>query len=93
MLTERSFGVPDTMKTKMHWQRHLSSDPGICGGELCARGTRIPVTVILDSLAEGAAREEILQSYPSLTADHISAALAYAAELAHDESMIPLITR
>ena len=77
----------------MHWQHHLGSDPAICGGELCARGTRIPVTVILDNLAEGSTRDDILQTYPSLTAEHISAALAYAAELAHDENMIPLITR
>jgi uncharacterized protein (DUF433 family) len=42
---------------------------------------RIPVTVILDTLAEGATEEEILASYPSLRLDHINAALAYAAEV------------
>ncbi|MBV9033290.1 MAG: DUF433 domain-containing protein, partial [Acidobacteriaceae bacterium] len=42
------------------WQELLSSDPQVCGGETCASGTRIPVTVILDSLAEGASKEEIL---------------------------------
>lgn len=46
----------------MRWQDHLTSDPGICGGEICARGTRIAVTVILDNLAEGNSREEILRS-------------------------------
>jgi hypothetical protein len=45
------------------------------------------VTVILDSLAEGASKDEILGSYPSLRAVHIDAALAYAAELAHDVFM------
>jgi len=58
------------------------SDPDICGGELCARGTRVFVTTILDSLAEGATRDEILRSYPSLKPEHIQAALAYAADLA-----------
>ncbi len=72
------------------WQDLLSSDPQVCGGEICASGTRIPVTVILDSLAEGASREEILASYPSLRADHIDAALAYAAELAHEERLVPI---
>jgi uncharacterized protein (DUF433 family) len=76
----------------MRWQEHLTSDPEVCGGEVCAHGTRIPVTVILDNLAEGASRDEVLRSYPSLTVEHISAALAYAAELAHDQSMIPLVT-
>jgi uncharacterized protein (DUF433 family) len=77
----------------MDWRDHLSSDPGICGGELCAKGTRIPVTVILDDLAEGSGRDEILLSYPSLRREQIAAALACAAELARDENMIPLIVR
>lgn len=72
------------------WQEFLSSDPQICGGEICALGTRIPVTVILDNLAEGAGKEEILASYPSLRLDHINAALAYAAELAHEERLVPI---
>jgi uncharacterized protein (DUF433 family) len=74
------------------WQEFLSSDPQICGGEICASGTRVPVTVILDSLAEGAGKEEILASYPSLRLEHIQAALAYAAELAHEERLVPLRT-
>lgn len=72
------------------WRQYLSSDPQICHGQLCAKGTRVFVTNILDSLAEGASREEILQSYPSLKPEHIDAAIAYAAELAHEESLLPL---
>ena len=70
--------------------RILSSNPDICAGEICARGTRIPVTVILDNLAEGATSDEILMSYPSLRPEHIKAALAYAAELAHEEKLVPI---
>ena len=55
-----------------------------------ATGTRIPVTVILDSLAEGTTKDEVLASYPSLGIDHINAALAYAAELAHEERLVPI---
>lgn len=72
------------------WRQHLVSDPLICHGQLCAKGTRVFVTNILDSLAEGTSREEILQSYPSLRPEHIDAAIAYAAELAHEESILPL---
>ena len=74
------------------WQEFLSSSPQVCGGEICATWTRIPVTVILDSLAEGATKEEILASYPSLHVQHINAALAYAAELAHEEHLVPIRT-
>jgi len=71
------------------WQEFLSTNPEICR-EICANGTRIPVTVILDSLAEGATKEEILGSYPSLSLHHINAALAYAAELTHEERLLPI---
>jgi uncharacterized protein (DUF433 family) len=59
------------------WQDFFESKPTVCGGEVCAVGTRIPVAVILDSLAEGSTNEEILRSYPSLKPAHIDAALAY----------------
>ena len=72
------------------WRKFLSSDPDVCGGQLCAKGTRVLVTSILDSLAEGATQKEILASYPTLKPEHIQAALAYAAELAHEESLLPL---
>jgi uncharacterized protein (DUF433 family) len=72
------------------WQDFLTSNPRVCGGEICAAGTRIPVTVILDNLAEGSTKEDILSSYPSLRAEHVDAALAYAAELAHEERLVPI---
>lgn len=73
------------------WRKYLSAEPGRCGGQLCADGTRVLVTNILDSLAEGASRDEILRSYPSLRPHHIDAAIAYAAELAHEETLLPLM--
>ncbi|MGH8480154.1 MAG: DUF433 domain-containing protein [Gammaproteobacteria bacterium] len=74
----------------IEWRQYVISDPQICHGQLCAKGTRVLLTNILDSLAEGASREEILRSYPSLAPEHIDAAIAYAAELAHEESLLPL---
>jgi uncharacterized protein (DUF433 family) len=72
------------------WRQYLSSDSNVCSGQLCAKGTRVLVTNILDSLAEGATQTEILRSYPTLKPEHVQAALAYAAELAHEESLLPL---
>ena len=61
----------------IHWREYLAADPAICGGQLCAKGTRVLLTSILASLAEGASSEDILRSYPSLKPEHIRAALAY----------------
>jgi uncharacterized protein (DUF433 family) len=47
------------------------------------------VSVILDNLAVGESIEGILQSYPTLRAEDIGAAIAYAAELAR-ERVVPL---
>ena len=68
----------------MHWQDHASVDPAVAHGKACIRGTRIPVAVVLANLAAGLSRDEILRSYPGLTAESIQAALAYAAELARE---------
>ena len=65
----------------------MSMDPAICHGKACIRGTRIMVSVILDNLAAGIGRSEILASYPSLKAEDIDAAVAYAAELAREGIM------
>ena len=67
----------------------ISVDPSVCHGRARIRGTRIMVSVILDNLAAGVSKEEILKSYPSLTSLDIQAAIAYAAELAR-ERLIPL---
>jgi uncharacterized protein (DUF433 family) len=75
------------------WQDFFESKPNVCAGEPCATGTRIPVTVILDSLAEGLTKEQILRSYPSLKLAHLEAALQYAAELAREERLVPIRTK
>ena len=67
----------------------LHADPKILGGQVCIRGTRIPVTLVLDTLAAGATIEDLLRSYPALIRDDIQAALAYGAMLAH-ERILPL---
>jgi len=73
----------------MDWRDRITVDPRVCHGRVCIKGTRIPVSVILDNLAAGMHPEEILTSYPSLTLDDVQAAIAYAAELAR-ERLIPL---
>ncbi len=75
---------------KVDWHNYLIRDPRVCGGRLTVKGTRVLVANILDSLAEGATREQVLAAFSSLQEAHIDAALAYAAELARDEAAVPL---
>lgn len=44
----------------------LSIDPEVMHGDLCFRGTRVPLTVLLDNLAEGMGIDEFLDNYPSV---------------------------
>jgi uncharacterized protein (DUF433 family) len=45
------------------------------------------VTVILDNLAAGLTHDEILSEYPTLRPEDVTAALAYASELAHERTL------
>ena len=60
-------------------QERITTDPAVCGGRPCIRGMRIRVRDVLEMLANGASREEILADYPYLEDADISAALMYAA--------------
>ena len=57
----------------------VTFDPEVCGGRPCLRGLRIRVRDVLELLAAGADREEILSDYPDLEAGDITTALEYAA--------------
>jgi len=57
----------------------ITTDPKQCGGRPCIRGMRIRVTDVLDLLAAGRSCGEILEAYPYLEQDDITACLRYAA--------------
>ena len=71
----------------MNWRDRITVDPSICHGRPCIAGTRVMVSVVLDNIAAGVTRDEILKSYPTITADDIQAALEYAAELARERTV------
>jgi len=54
-------------------------DPEVLGGKPCIRGTRISVEFVLELLASGASREEILETYPQIAAEGLAEALRFAA--------------
>jgi uncharacterized protein (DUF433 family) len=73
----------------MNWTNRVSVDPAICHGKACITGTRIMVSVIVDTIAVGVSRDEVLRSYPTLRNEDVDAAVQYAAELAR-ERIVPL---
>ena len=73
----------------MDWKARIATDPSVCHGQACIRGTRIPVSVVLDNIADGGTPDTIIAEYPSLTKEDIQAAIAYAADLAR-ERLVPL---
>lgn len=75
---------------RIRWQEYVTISPDLRHGEACIRGTRIPVTMIVGSLADGLTETEILKAYPQLTPEAIRAALAYAAEALRFEALAPL---
>jgi len=64
----------------------IVSDPKICSGKPCIKGTRIPVHIILDLLAAGENFEGIKRAYPNITDEDIRACLSYASILADEEA-------
>lgn len=71
----------------MEWADRVAVDPEICHGPACIRGTRVPVTVILDNLAEGETPESIATGY-HITPGDVQAALQYGADLARERIIL-----
>lgn len=63
----------------------ITFDPKIMGGRACIRGMRIPVSLIVGQIANGATVEEVLADYPDLTVEDVKQALEYAAWLTQEE--------
>jgi uncharacterized protein (DUF433 family) len=73
----------------MPYDEYFVRDPGVCGGETVLKGTRVTLRTVLASLAEGAAVEEILADFPTLTQEHVRAVIAFAAASAEEDLPVP----
>lgn len=67
----------------------IAVDPNICSGKPTIRGTRIMVKNILGMVAGGYNRAQILDAYPEITPDDVTAALEYASHVVDEEKVIP----
>ncbi len=66
----------------------IAVDPGILGGKPCVRGTRIPVTMVLELIEDGLTFQQIIEEYyPQLTDDDIKACLEYARAVVEGEDI------
>ncbi|MGA9347469.1 MAG: DUF433 domain-containing protein [Anaerolineae bacterium] len=75
---------------RVQWRERIVIAPDLHHGDPCIKGTRIPVSMIVGSLADGMTPEEIQDAYPQLTMGDIQAALAYAAEVMYHDILVPL---
>lgn len=66
----------------------IVSDPGILGGKPCIKGTRISVEFILDLVASGGSRDDIVKAYPHLTPEDVEQAVRYAAESLKSDALL-----
>lgn len=64
----------------MNYRDIITIEPGKRGGKPCIRGMRITVYDVLDYLASGMTKEEVLADFPYLTEEDILACLSYAAD-------------
>jgi uncharacterized protein (DUF433 family) len=72
----------------MDWRQQIERVPGVMLGKPVFRGTRITVEFVLERLAQGARPEELVQSHPPLTAEHIKAAMAYALSVVRQDELL-----
>jgi uncharacterized protein (DUF433 family) len=63
----------------MDYRDRITIEPGKRSGQPCVRGMRITVADVLEYLAGGMSREELLRDFPELELEDINACLAFAA--------------
>jgi uncharacterized protein (DUF433 family) len=77
--------VGDNRIEEVKMNPRIISDPAICGGESCIKGTRIPVHIVLSHLASGENYDTILRNSPRLDREDILACIEYAAYLSTEK--------
>jgi uncharacterized protein (DUF433 family) len=77
--------MPDRLNGRIVRERE------ICNGEPVFKGTRVTLRTVLASLADGDTAEKILADFPSLTAEDIRAAIAFAAASAEEDLPTPAL--
>jgi uncharacterized protein (DUF433 family) len=72
------------------WREHIIVDPRILVGKPVIKGTRIAVELVIDLLARGYSKDQIIEQYDHVTAEDIQACLAYASQALRSERVYAL---
>lgn len=74
----------------MDWRQRIVVHPKVLVGKPIIKGTRISVELVIDLLARGYTRDQIIQQYDHLTPDDVQACLAYASDMLRSEKVYAL---
>ena len=66
--------------------KRITFNPNIMGGRACIRGMRIPVSLIVNLIANGMTTDEVIKEYPDLESGDVKEALQYASWLTKDKT-------
>ena len=76
--------------SRINWHNFIVVDPELHHGEPCIKGTRVPVAILVGSIADGMTIDEVIKEYPQITHEAMRAALAYAADVVRQDILLPL---
>lgn len=65
--------------------KRITFDTAVMGGQACVRSMRIPVSLVVNLVANGMTTDEIIKEYPDLEPEDIKESLQYASWLAREE--------
>jgi uncharacterized protein (DUF433 family) len=71
------------------WRKRITIDPAVHHGDPCITGTRVPVSVIVGSIADGDSIDQVLRSWSQLSLEDVQAALRFAAEAVNRFDIVP----
>jgi uncharacterized protein (DUF433 family) len=89
--SNRSWGsdVEVELRRDVNWRERIEIDPATHHGDPYIKGTCVPVSVNVGSIADGDTPQQILDAWPQLTGDDIRAALKFAAEAVNNADCVP----
>lgn len=77
----------------MNWEERIEINAAVLVGKPVIRGTRLAVEFIVELLANGWSEQQIIENYPGITHEDISACLHYATEILKSERVFSTMTK